>query len=247
MKKSALKMFVLSMFLLIGAVVGFSEEMAGTDSTAPKMEAMKAMDATTAAPAADAAASMGEMDHSAMMKGMDPSTMTEEQKAMQARMQEFMTPNANHEVLKSLAGSWKASVQFWMDSKGEPQVSDGTSEAKIIMNGRFLEQTFNGSFMGQPFEGRGIYGYDNLRKEYTGLWFDSMSTGIMMSSAQYNSETKVMSEEGSMSCPITNETHRQYKATTTIVDADHYTYETFMKDKDGQEFRSMLITYSRAL
>ena len=223
MKKIVLKVFVVGLLLLFGASAGFAEDMRATVAAAPA----------------------GEMDHAAM-KGMDPSTMTEEQKAMQARMQEYTTPNANHEVLKSFVGSWKANVKMWMDPKATPEESEGTSEAKMIMGGRFLEQTFNGTFMGGPFEGRGIYGYDNMRQEYTGLWFDSMATGIMVSAAKHNAETKVMTEEGSMSCPISGEGHRWYKAVTTIIDADHYTYESFLKDKDGQEFRSMLISYSRA-
>ena len=171
--------------------------------------------------------------------------MSEEQKAAQARMQEYSTPNANHEILKSLTGSWKAHVKFWIDPKAEPQETDGVSESKMIMNGRFLEQVYIGTMMGQPFEGRGIYGYDNLRKEFAGLWFDSMATGMMTSSAKYDPVAKTLTEEGSMSCPITNETHRWYKAITTIVDADHYTYESYMKDKDGQEFKGMIITYTR--
>lgn len=172
--------------------------------------------------------------------------MTEEQKALQARMQEYSTPNEHHEFLKSLSGTWTTNVKFWMDPKGEAQESEGTSEAGMIMGGRFLEQKFNGAFMGQPFEGRGLYGYDNIRKEYTGLWFDNMATGIMISSAKHDPATKTMTEEGSMSCPITNERDRWYKAVTTFVDSDHYTYESFMKDADGKEFRSMIISYTRA-
>ena len=172
--------------------------------------------------------------------------MTEEQKAMQARMQEYMTVNEHHDFLKSLAGSWKTKCTFWMDPKGAPMESDGTSEARMIMDGHFLEQSFAGTAMGKPFEGRGVYGYDNMRKEYTGIWFDNMATGIMASAGQYDPKTKVMAEEGSMSCPITNETHRSYRTVTTVIDADHYTYETFMKDPDGKEFRSMLIIYTRA-
>ena len=84
--------------------------------------------------------------------------MTAEQKEMQARMQAYSTPNANHEVLKALEGNWKSHVQFWMDPKAPAQESDGTAEAKMIMNGRFLEQHFNGNMMGQPFEGRALIG-----------------------------------------------------------------------------------------
>ncbi len=171
--------------------------------------------------------------------------VTEEQKAMQGRMQEYMTPNKNHALLQSLEGTWKAEVQFWMDPKGEAQVTQGMSESKMIMNGRFLEQKYNGLMMGKPFEGRGIYGYDNIREEFTGIWFDNMATGMMISSAKYNSMAKTLTEEGSMSCPITNEAHRWYRAVTTFTDADHYKYESYMKDKDGNEFKGMMINYTR--
>ena len=185
-------------------------------------------------------------DFSPKMEAMDPSQMSEEQKATQVRMQEYSTPNEHHDLLKSLAGTWTTNVKFWMDPKGGAMESEGTSEAKMIMNGRFLEQTFNGTAMGQPFEGRGLLGYDNLRKEYAGIWFDNMATGIMTSSGKYDPVTKTIAEEGSMSCPITNEDHRWYRGVTTFIDADHYTYETYMKDKDGKEFRSMVIAYTRA-
>lgn len=172
--------------------------------------------------------------------------MTQEQKDIQARMQEYTTPTENHKVLEQMAGNWKTDVKFWMDPKGPVQEAQGTSEGKMIMNGRFLEQTYKGEMMGQSFEGRGLYGYDNLRKEYTTLWFDSMATGIMTSSAKYDPATKTFSEEGTMSCPITNEAHRWYRAVATFKDADHYTYESYMKDKDGKEFRGMLIEYTRS-
>lgn len=180
----------------------------------------------------------------AMMNKEAP--MSPEQQAMMERMKEYSTPNQNHDVLKSLAGTWKTKVEFWMDPQGQPEVSEGTSEAQMILDDHFLEQIYSGTVMGKPFEGRGIYGYDNIRKEYTGIWFDNMATGIMISAGQYDAATKTMKDEGNMSCPITNETHRWYRSVTTIADDDHYTYETFMKDKDGKEFRSMLISYTRA-
>ena len=179
------------------------------------------------------------------MTAAQPS-MTEEQKAIQGRMQEYSTPDEHHDVLKSLAGIWKTNVKFWMDPAGPAMESEGSSDSHMIMDNHFLEQRFSGNMMGKPFEGRGIYGYDKMRKEYTGLWFDNMATGIMTSSAQYDSQTKTLAEAGSMSCPITNETHRTYRGVTTFIDDKHYTYETYMKDKDGKEFRSMLIEYTRA-
>ena len=171
--------------------------------------------------------------------------MSKEQQENMSRMQEYSTPNANHDVLKAFIGTWKADVQFWMDPQMAPQESQGTSESTMILDGHFLEQKYTGNMMGKPFEGRAIIGYDNLRKEYTSLWLDNMATGIVESAAKYDPASKTLTEEGSMSCPLTMETHRWHKAVTTFIDADHYTYESYMKDKNGKEFKGMIIRYSR--
>ncbi|MBP9855658.1 MAG: DUF1579 family protein, partial [Candidatus Omnitrophica bacterium] len=121
---------------------------------------------------------------------VEGTAMSQEEMAMQKQMMEYSTVNENHAVLNSLAGSWNTHASFWMDPKGPAQESDGTSQNAIIMGGRFLEQKFSGSMMGQPFEGRGIFGYDNFRKEYTGIWFDNFATGMMVSASQYNTTTK---------------------------------------------------------
>lgn len=172
--------------------------------------------------------------------------MTEEQKAMGERMQKFMALNENHEMLKKLAGNWNTHGTFWMDPKEQPQTSDGKSVAAIVMNGRYLEQKFTGEFMGQPYEGRGIIGYDNMKKKFTSIWFDNMGTGIMTSQGTYDPTTQSITSEGTMSCPVTEETERWYKDVLTIVNDNNFRYETYMKDKDGKEYKSMEITYARA-
>ncbi len=171
--------------------------------------------------------------------------MNEVQKVKDALVAQYTSVNERHEILKTLAGTWKATIQFWMEPEAKPEESEGTSEGSLIMGGRFLEQRYQGVLMGQPFEGRGILGYDNLKKEYTSIWFDSMATGIMTGSGQYNHESKILVAEGSMSCPMTQEPRRWYRDVTTIIDADNYTHETYMKDQRGVEYKSMAIKYSR--
>ena len=181
----------------------------------------------------------------------DPATaaapeMTAEQKAMGERMQKFGTLNENHELLKKLEGIWNTHGSFWMDAKGDPVSSDGQSVNAVVLNGRYLEQKFTGTAMGQPYEGRGILGYDNLKKAFTTVWYDNMGTGLMTVKGTYDEASKTITFEGSMSCPVTEETERWYKEVLTIVDDHNFRYETYMKDKDGKEFKSMEITYARA-
>ena len=131
-----------------------------------------------------------------------------------------------------------------MDAPAEE--SSGTSENTWIMGGRFVQQMTTGTAMGQPFEGMGFFGYDNMKGEYTNLWLDNMSTGIMKSSSKYDAGTKSFSEEGSFPCPMTGETDRKFRGSMKVIDNDHLLYEMYSNDPaSGKEFKSMEISYAR--
>ena len=164
--------------------------------------------------------------------------------AMMAKWQEASTPNENHQVLQDLVGSWNYTMKFWMSPEAAPEESSGTSDVKSIMGGRFIEQTVNGTHMGQPFEGKGTVGYDNVKQEYQSIWIDSMGTGMMTASGSYDSAAKAMTEIGSFSCPMKGGM-MGYRAVTKIIDENTHTYEMYMASPDGKEFRSMEITYTR--
>ena len=173
----------------------------------------------------------------AQKPGMDEAKMAE--------MKKLGAPGENHKALEPFVGKWKSTVKFWMSADGQPEVSEGSSETHWIMGGRFIQQDFKGTSMGQPFEGMGIVGYDNIRAEYTSLWLDNMATGIMIGSGQYDAATKSLSENATMSCPMTGEKARKMRSVCKVVDADHVTHEMYMNDKDGKEFKAMEITYER--
>ena len=164
--------------------------------------------------------------------------------AMMAKMKEYSTPNENHKVLDQFVGCWTYSSKWWMSSDAKVEESIGSSEVKWILDGRFVEQTVTGTSMNQPFEGRGITGFDNLKKEYTAVWLDNMATGMMISSGKYDAATKTFSEQGSFSCPLVNGP-RAYRTVMKIVDDNTHIYEMYTNDKDGKEFKSMEITYTR--
>jgi hypothetical protein len=163
---------------------------------------------------------------------------------MMAKMKAFSTPNENHRVLDQFVGSWDNTVKMWMGPDSGPQVSQGTSETRWILDGHFIEQDFKGEHMGQPFTGRWTIGYDNLKKEYVSVWVDSMSTGINSSSGTYDPATKTFTEQGSFSCPIENGP-LAYRSKTRILDEDTYVHEMYMADKTGKDFKAMEITYNR--
>ena len=73
-----------------------------------------------------------------------------------------------HGRLKAMAGNFDTTTRVRMKPGAPPQESKGKSEHKLVFDGRFLQQEFKGSMMGQPFTGIGVTGYDNTRKKYVG-------------------------------------------------------------------------------
>ena len=136
---------VTSSFLVIGVLAmipaAFAEDASQTQPPA----------AAPAAPAVAAPASSPEMD------------------AMMAKWKEASTPGVGHAALEPLVGTWDSTVKWWKDPASAPEESKGTSVVQWTFGGRFLEQKFSGTSMGQPFEGLGITGFDNIAKKYQSI------------------------------------------------------------------------------
>src|SRR5712675_164801 len=74
-------------------------------------------------------------------------------------------PGPELKVLDPLAGSWNAKIKLWLEPGKEPSTSEGKMTRKWIMDGLFLEETFDGKFMGMSFKGQGVTGYDPGKKK----------------------------------------------------------------------------------
>ena len=87
-------------------------------------------------------------------------------------------PGDAHKVLAARVGEWNLEVKNWMDPKAPPMVSKATASAKMIMDGRYLQETTSGTMGGTPFNGMGLTAYDIADKKYQGTWIDNMSTEL---------------------------------------------------------------------
>ena len=171
-----------------------------------------------------------------------PAVSAEEQAKM-AEVQKRMTPGAEQKVLEAMAGKWTYKGTFWMPD-GKSQESTGTSTSEMIYGGRFLKETVIGTWMGQPFEGVGITGYDNVKGEYTSIWYDNMATSIMTSAGSFDAATKTLKLGGTASCPMTGIKDMPMRSETVITDNSTHTMTSYMT-MDGKESKGMEIVSTR--
>ena len=162
-----------------------------------------------------------------------------------AKMKEFATPGPAHKVLESKVGKWTAKVKIWMEPGKNPETSDGTCESKWILGGRFVEDNFTGIFMGKPFQGRGLTGYDNIKKKYVSSWIDDAATSILYSEGSYDAASKTFTYSGDTPDCMAGK-YVKSRTVDKMVDADHWTMQMYSPGPDGKEYMSMEIAYSRA-
>jgi Protein of unknown function (DUF1579) len=169
--------------------------------------------------------------------------MSADQKAMMEAWEKASSVGEPHKRLAGMEGTWDAEVSMWMAPGQPPAKSMGTSVNKAILGGRWIEQEFTGSAMGQPFQGVGYTGYDNTKKKYVSSWIDSMSTALMVSEGTFDAAGKVMTSLSTSADPMTGKP-MQTKGVMRMVDSDHHVYEMW-ETHGGKETKTLEIHYRR--
>jgi hypothetical protein len=173
-----------------------------------------------------------------------PSFAQEESAAQMEMIEKLMKPGEFHEHLKDFVGAWSADVKMWMDPNAPPIISKGQATFKLIFDGRFLYGDFIGEFMGAPFKGINIMGYDNAKKEFFSIWLDNSTTGLLSSTGVYDADTKKYHFRAVTLDPYSGQT-MDLREEAYFASKDEYISITYAKPKDGKEFKNMEMKYTR--
>lgn len=169
--------------------------------------------------------------------------MTPEMAAEMAAWQKAMTPGPQHEALAAMAGEWDLEVTMWMEPGAEPVKSAATASRTMGFGGRVLEEEVSGEFMGSPFLGRAVTGYDNASGKWWSTWIDNMSTGLMVGEGDWDEETKTLTTVSSATDPMSG-AKRRVEGRAVLHSADHEVHEMW-EERDGVRYKSMEIVYRR--
>lgn len=165
-----------------------------------------------------------------------------------ADMQEMMklaSPGEHHKRLGNFVGHWKTHTKAWMAPGAPPVESDGTLDAEWVMGGRYVVSHHKGSFMGMPFEGQSIDGYDNVSGKYVSSWIDNMGTGVLSTSGSCeDSDCKVVSTSGEALDPMTRE-KGSYKLVTTWLSPASFRLDINWTGANGQSAKVMEMTATK--
>ncbi len=174
-----------------------------------------------------------------------PPEMSAAQKAMMEKMAKAATPGAPHAMLTKMAGEWACTVKYQMDPSQGWQESQSTATITSLMDGRYIQEVDAGQMMGMPFNGMGVYGFDNVSGKYVATWIDNMGTGIMTSVGTADPSGKVITYIGTMNDPVTGKATKE-RMVATMTDDDHHTFEMYGTPPGAKkEMKMMTIDYAR--
>lgn len=80
-----------------------------------------------------------------------------------AEFDHITTPGQMQQLLTAYVGKWQEVHTFWQDEHSKGDTDSLTVESALIMGGRYLQIRETGVLAGEPFEGIGMLGYDNLK------------------------------------------------------------------------------------
>ena len=174
--------------------------------------------------------------------------MSAQDKKMMEQMMKYGTPDKNHELLKKYVGDWDVDISTWQDPTAKPQMSKGSMKNALILDGRYLKSSFEGTMGGMKFQGLEVIGYDLFKKMYTTFWVDSMSTSFMVTTGTLNMAGTVLTETGMSPDPMTDgKTMQKFKNVTTFISDGKYKFEMFMVMPDGKETKGMELVCTRKM
>ena len=163
---------------------------------------------------------------------------------MMKKMEELAAPGPEHKALELLAGEWVVESKFVMAPDAPPVVSKGTSKKKWILGGRFLQEELSSEFMGKPFQGVGITGYDKMKKKYVGSWMDSMGTSLSTMEGSAEDGGKVVTMTSTMDDPMSGQLNIPVKYVVRIESSNKHVMEMHMPSL-GEKSKIGEVVYTR--
>ncbi len=164
--------------------------------------------------------------------------------AMQEAWLKAGTPGPFQAFLAKKAGNWKIEGKTWMAPGAEPETSENTGTAEMILGGRYLQETMHGETMGMPFDGMGLTGYDNTTGLVTSIWIDSMSTATAVMTGKWDKPGAPLETSGTMTDPASGQ-EMQLRTVTTFISDDESLFEYFGTVGGMPEMKMMELHYIR--
>ena len=118
-------------------------------------------------------------------------------------------PGPYQKLMEPFVGRWKAVGRVWGAPAADPVIVEGTASNNFIFGGRYLKMEFMGEIVGQSLTGMVFMGFDNIRKEFTSVRFDTLSSGFLALAGTISADGKTFVLRGTYKDPVTGKIREQ--------------------------------------
>jgi hypothetical protein len=152
-------------------------------------------------------------------------------------------PGPHHQHLAMDVGTWDATMEAFGPPGTPPMVSQAVEVNTLSGNGLWLISDYKGTFMGQPFQGHGVNGYDPAKNRYNGVWTDSLITSplILDGTCDGTGKVRTLTAQG----PTPDGGTATFTMVTDHPSPDTRTFTLSVPGPDGKPFTMMKISYKR--
>jgi hypothetical protein len=163
-----------------------------------------------------------------------------------AEAAKWTAPGPMHAKLEAYLGKWDAEYRIFAMAGQPPMTSRAKVEISWLMEGRWLEQRYDGELMGGPFQGFGLLGYDNFKQAFVSCWVDNKSTYMTTSLGKLAQDGRTLISYGTLDEYLTGEHDKTVKYVHRWKSRDQFTMEIHDLAIGEENTKVVEIAYTRA-
>jgi hypothetical protein len=180
----------------------------------------------------------------ALMAGLVSTAVFSADPDKEKEWERLATPGTFHKKLDPLVGDWNVTMTCFEKGVAKPEITKGKATRKLILGNRFVEERLEGEAHDKPFNGLGVFGYDNGSKKYESVWCDTASTCLMTMTGTIDDAGKVFTYTPTFDDPITGKPSTG-RILVTIVNRDENKVEMLNETPEGKEIKLFEAVYTR--
>ena len=143
-----------------------------------------------------------------------------------------------------MVGEFDVKIRTWLDPAQPPIESKAVAITTWVLGHRYVQTMLSGHVMGEPFDGIGYAGYDNVSKQYQATYMDSGSTGMEWFTGSMDPTGESAKLSATVADAITGKPTTVEMRLKIAANGDHIT-ELWEENPTGKLVRIMELQYTR--
>jgi hypothetical protein len=165
--------------------------------------------------------------------------------AVAKAMEGAMTPGEGQKRLEPMIGTFDVRIRVWVDPSKPPVESQATTVNVWVLGHRYIQSMLSGHMFGEPFNGIGYIGYDNVGKTYQVAWMDDGSTAMTLYQGSFEGAGRTAKLKATVPNAATGKPTPLEMRMTLAGNGDHVT-ELWGRGPGGRMFRMMELQNTKA-